>query len=62
MASKITVANSNTLKWATALPDGTATGSITVKMAGGGWERPFTGTNLRATARLVRNATGSTCG
>jgi len=37
---KITVANSNTLKWATALPDGTATGSITVKMAGGGWERP----------------------
>jgi len=45
---KITVANSNTLKWATALPDGTATGSITVKMAGGGWERPFTGTNLRA--------------
>lgn len=45
---KITVANSNTLKWATALADGTATGSITVKMAGGGWERPFTGTNLRA--------------
>ena len=45
---KITVANSNTLKWATALPDGTATGSITVKMAGGGWERPFTDTNLRA--------------
>lgn len=45
---KITVANSNTLKWATALPDGTATGSITVKMAGGGWERPFTGANLRA--------------
>lgn len=45
---KITIANSNTLKWATALPDGTATGSITVKMAGGGWERPFTGTNLRA--------------
>lgn len=45
---KITSATSNTLKWATALPDGTATGSITVKMAGGGWERPFTGTNLRA--------------
>lgn len=45
---KITIANSNTLKWATALPDGTATGSITVKMAGGGWERQFTGTNLRA--------------
>lgn len=45
---KITLASSNTLQWATALPDGTATGSITVKMAGGGWERPFTGTNLRA--------------
>jgi hypothetical protein len=45
---KITSATSNTLKWATALPDGTATGSITVKMAGGGWARPFTGTNLRA--------------
>jgi hypothetical protein len=45
---KITSATSNTLQWATALPDGTATGSITVKMAGGGWTRPFTGTNLRA--------------
>ena len=45
---KITLASSNTLQWATALPDGTATGSITVKMAGGGWTRPFTGTNLRA--------------
>ena len=44
---KITGATSNTLQWATALPDGTATGSITVKMAGGGWTRPFTGTNLR---------------
>ena len=45
---KITSATSNTLQWATALPDGTATGSITFKMAGGGWTRPFTGTNLRA--------------
>lgn len=45
---KITSASSNTLQWATALPDGTATGTITVKMAGGGWTRPFTGTNLRA--------------
>ena len=45
---KITLASSNTLKWATALPDGTATGSITVKMSGGGWARSFTGTNLRA--------------
>jgi len=44
---KITSATSNTLKWSTALPDGTATGSITVKMVGGGWARPFTGTNLR---------------
>lgn len=45
---KIILASSNTLQWATALPDGTATGTITVKMAGGGWTRPFTGTNLRA--------------
>ena len=45
---KITLSSSNTLQWATALPDGTATGAITVKMAGGGWTRPFTGTNLRA--------------
>jgi len=44
---KITVANSNTVKWVSALRVGTATGCITVKMSGGGWERPFTGTNLR---------------
>lgn len=34
-----------TRTWATALPDGTYTGTITIKMAPAGWEKVFTGTN-----------------
>lgn len=34
-----------TRQWATALPDGTYTGTITMKMASCGWSKPFTGAN-----------------
>lgn len=46
---KITgVPGSTTRTFATALPDGTYTGTITMKMAPAGWTKAFTGTNLAA--------------
>lgn len=44
----VTAVTSTTLKFATALADQTATGSITFKHAPLGWATEFTGTNLRA--------------
>lgn len=44
---------------ATGISDQTATGSITVKMAGAGWIKPFTGTNLAAYKSA--NVTASGC-
>ncbi len=38
----------NTATWATTLPDGAYTGSITMRMAPLGWTKPFSGTNLAA--------------
>ena len=43
---KVTSAVSNVITWATAEADGTATGTITVKMAPAGWTKVYTGTNL----------------
>lgn len=45
---RTTLASSTTLSFATALPDGTATGTISVKTAPAGWEKSFTGTNMAA--------------
>lgn len=45
---KVTATGTNTISWATALANGSAAGTITVKMAGAGFATPFTGTNLRA--------------
>lgn len=45
---KITAVEPNKIKWATTAADGTAAGTITVKMAGAGWTKPFSGTNLAA--------------
>lgn len=45
---KVTALATNVVRFATALPDGTATGTITVRMAPAGWAKPFTGTNLAA--------------
>ena len=43
---KITAVGATTLKFATTLPDGTAAGTVTFKMASGNWAKPFFGTNL----------------
>ena len=42
---RVTAASSTTLQFATAVADGTATGTITVKSAPAGWEKLYTGTN-----------------
>ena len=46
---RILAATPNTATFAApGVPDGAATGSITAKLAGAGWEKAFTGTNLAA--------------
>lgn len=45
---KVTAVAPNVIKWATAAADGTATGTITVKMAPAGFNKPFSGPNLAA--------------
>ncbi|CAN5857562.1 hypothetical protein BH11PSE13_BH11PSE13_12120 [soil metagenome] len=56
---KVTAKPSSTqLQWATALPDGTYTGTITMKMAPLGWARPFAGTNTAAYKSTVVSGTG----
>ena len=45
---KVIAVEPNKIKWATDEADGTATGTITVKMAAAGWTKVFTGTNLAA--------------
>lgn len=42
---KVLSANTTTVTFATALPDGTATGTITFKIAPLGWTKVYTGTN-----------------
>lgn len=43
---KVTAVAANVIKFATAVANGTATGTITAKMAPAGWEKRFSGTNL----------------
>ena len=43
---KVTAVGTGTFQFATGLPNGTATGTITAKMAPAGWAKPFSGTNL----------------
>ena len=42
---RVTAASTTTLQFATAVADGTATGTITVKSAPAGWEKLYSGTN-----------------
>lgn len=42
---RVTAASTTTLQFATAVADGTATGTITVKSASAGWEKLYSGTN-----------------
>lgn len=44
----VSAIGANTVSFPTALPDQTATGTITVKLAPLGWAKPFVGTNLAA--------------
>ena len=55
---KVTAVAPNTLKFATAAANGTATGTITAKMAPGGWAKPFSGTNLAVYKSLDVQANG----
>lgn len=48
----------NAVTFATALPDGTYTGTISIKMAPLGWLKPFTGTNLAAYKSADPSSTG----
>ncbi|MCK6414755.1 MAG: hypothetical protein L6Q63_04230 [Giesbergeria sp.] len=43
---RVTAATSTTLQFATAVADGTATGTITIKSAPVGWEKKYSDTNL----------------
>ncbi len=42
---RVTAATNTTLQFATAVADGTATGTITIKSAPAGWEKLYSGTN-----------------
>lgn len=56
----VTKPTSTSLTFATALPDGTYTGTITMKMAPLGWVKPFSGTNLGAYKSSDPASTGMT--
>lgn len=45
---RVTSAASNSVAWATTEADGTATGTITIKLAPLGWAKAFTATNIAA--------------
>lgn len=46
---RVLTTSTNTITFdATSIADGTATGTITIKLAPAGWEKPFSGTNLAA--------------
>ena len=55
---KVTAINAGQVKFATAAADGTATGSITFKMAPAGFEKKYTGTNLAVYKSLNVQAHG----
>lgn len=66
---RVLTTSTNTITFdATSIADGTATGTITVKLAPAGWEKPFSGTNLAAyrstdvtgTRMFLRVADGTT--
>lgn len=54
---RITSTSTNTISWATAVADGTATGTIAVKLAPAGWQK-LSGTNKAAYKSLSPSASG----
>ncbi|MFT4243564.1 MAG: hypothetical protein QM569_14925 [Acidovorax sp.] len=55
---KVVAVSGNTVSFATQADDGTATGTITARMAPAGWEKVFTGTNLAVYRSLSAEANG----
>ena len=55
---RVTAATATTLQFATAVADGTATGTITVKTAPAGWQKLYTGTNKAAFKSLAVESLG----
>lgn len=55
---RVTAASTTTVQFATAVADGTATGTITVKTAAAGWEKRFTGTNKAVYCSLAPESLG----
>lgn len=55
---RVTAASSTALAFATALADGTASGTITVKTAPAAWEKRFTGTNKAVFRSVAAEALG----
>ncbi len=54
---KVLTANTATVTFATALPDGTATGTVTFKIAPAGWEKVYSKTNVAAYRSLHPEST-----
>lgn len=55
---RITVTGASTFTFPTTAPDGTATGTITVKVAPAGWSKPYSATNKAAYCSTDVAATG----
>ena len=56
---KVLTSTATTITWATAAADGTAAGTITMKIAPAGWTKPFSGTNLAAFRNDTVTGTGA---
>lgn len=57
-ATVLSTPSSTTLTYATTAANGSATGTITAKLASAGWQELFTGTNLTALKPTATDATG----
>lgn len=56
---RVTAATDNTLQFATAASNGSASGTVTVKTASAGWTEAFTGTNIAAFKSAAVAGTGA---
>ena len=57
--ARVLTASSTSITWATAAPDGTASGTITIKVAPvGGWEKRYIGTNKAVYRSVAAGASG----
>lgn len=56
---RVLTTTTNTITFATTAPNGSATGTMSARLAPAGWEKPFSGTNLAVYRSL--NLTGTRC-